>query len=70
MLNFVNIESAFRINEVEAQDLPKIQAQVIGYKYALKIFQLLEQNKKVLNDSWTGKMNVTYTYGGKLNDDK
>ncbi len=63
-------DSAFRLNESLINDLPKIPAQVIGYKYALKIFQLLQSNDRVTNESWIGKMNVTYTYGGKLNNGK
>lgn len=39
---YPSLDSAFRLNESLINDLPKIPAQVIGYKYALKIFQLLQ----------------------------
>ena len=69
--NFITcLDSAYRVNESLVNGLPKIPAQVIGYKYALKIFQLLQTNNKVINESWNGSMNVTYAYGGKLNDGK
>ena len=32
---------------------------------AEEIFKLIENNKKAKSD-WTGEMNVTYSYGGKL----
>jgi hypothetical protein len=49
--------------------LPQIQAQVIGYDLALKLFQLIEHNKPV-NEDWRGTLNVTYTYGGALTDEQ
>lgn len=63
-------DSAFRVKESLVHGLPKIPAQVIGYEHALKIFKLLMLNEKVANESWSGGMNVTYTYGGKLTDEK
>ena len=49
--------------------MPSIPAQAIGYDLAEKIFKLMEKNKRV-DDDWAGEMNVTYTYGGKLSDDR
>ena len=56
-------------NDFQNLGLPKIPAQVIGYKLAEKILKLIENNKLV-KDGWAGEMNVTYSYGGKLSDKK
>jgi hypothetical protein len=66
---YPSVSGAFREKDSSIHGLPKIPAQVIGYKYAQQIFELLEGKMKV-NSSWAGIMNVTYTYGGKLNDGK
>jgi hypothetical protein len=49
--------------------LPNIQAQVIGYGMAYKLFMLIQNSNKA-NSTWTGKLNMTYRYGGKLANNK
>lgn len=60
-------EYAYRIDENKA-NLPKIHAQVIGYRVAYDLLKLIEHNNNTVIDSWKGEFNLTYTYGGKLKD--
>ena len=60
----------FRDQEMLTKTLAKIQAQVIGYGLACKIFQLFENNREVISD-WRGELqNCTYKYGGRLLNQK
>ena len=56
---------AYRINENDAEGLPKIVAQVIGYGLAQEIFSLMDDSKLAPPD-WKGEMNVSYAFGGQL----
>jgi hypothetical protein len=49
--------------------LPNIQAQVIGYGFAQRLFMLIQDGEKA-NASWKGALNINYTYGGKLSENK
>ncbi len=63
---YPSTEYAYRINEDDAM-LPTIPALAIGYGLAYRIFKLMEANgKTVSDDDWKGELNMTYTYGGKL----
>lgn len=61
-----------RINESQQEGLPKIVAQVIGYDLAAQLFQLFENETtaKSIPDIWKGELNVTYSFGGKLKDNR
>ncbi len=50
--------------------MPNIPAQVIGYNDAWKLFELIEFNKNEVTNNWKGEFNLTYTYGGKLRDNR
>jgi len=64
---FCFLEYAYR-NLTNANKLPNIPAQVIGYGVAYDIFKLLEINSNPVKIEWQGEMNMTYTYGGSLQD--
>lgn len=62
-----------RIDQSEQEGLPTIVAQVIGYAMAAEIFNLMDTNSTVgihTPDEWKGELNVTYSLGGKLKDDR
>lgn len=64
---FILKEYAYRKDMTNLDVLPKIQAQVIGYQIAYDLFKLIENNNNpVVSNDWKGAMNVTYSYGGKL----
>jgi len=50
--------------------LPKIPAQCIGYSVAYQIFKLMLRNQNPVGEDWRGDFNITYTYGGKLDNDR
>ncbi len=50
--------------------MPNIPAQVIGYNDAYVLFKLIESNNNQVKDDWRGEFNLTYTYGGKLSQNK
>lgn len=63
-------EYGYRIPEKKIDDiLPKIPAQVIGYSVAYELFKLIEINNPVKSE-WKGELNMTYSYGGRLNGNK
>jgi N-acetylated-alpha-linked acidic dipeptidase len=69
MINELNVnikEYAYRNKSLESSFLPNIPAQVISYKYAYDLFKLIEPNKNQVKSDWRGDFNLTYTYGGKL----
>ena len=63
-------EYAYRLNESRVKTLPKITAQVVGYEVAYDLFKLMEVNNNPVPIDWTGEMNMTYSYGGRLNNDR
>lgn len=63
-------EYGYRIDDDKVNEiLPNIPAQVIGYSVAYDLFKLIENNVQVKNE-WKGELNMSYTYGGKLKDNK
>ncbi|CAF0930021.1 unnamed protein product [Brachionus calyciflorus] len=63
-------EYGYRLEDEIADNLlPKIPAQVIGYAVAYDLFKQIENNKPVKNE-WRGELNMSYTYGGKLKDNR
>jgi hypothetical protein len=64
------LEYSYRLNEKKLNFLPKIPAQVIGYSIAYKLFKLMAKNKNPVPDNWQGDLNITYTFGGKLDNNK
>jgi hypothetical protein len=55
--------------DLNAIYLPRIQAQVIGYAVAYDLFKLIEiNNNPVVENSWKGELNMTYSYGGLIKD--
>lgn len=69
-LTFYVKEYAYRLNESRVNSLPKITAQVVGYEVAYDLFKQMEVNNNPVPIDWTGEMNMTYSYGGRLNNDR
>jgi hypothetical protein len=67
--NFI-IDYAYRNRTLESIYLPNIPAQVISYKFAYDLFKLIESNKNEVKSDWKGDFNLTYTYGGKLSNNR
>ena len=59
------LDSAYRIDPKDADELPHIVAQCIGYRLAKEIFDLIDSDE-VAPKNWIGEMDVKYVYGGKL----
>jgi hypothetical protein len=61
----------FRNERLASKILPKIPAQVIGYKIAAELFKLIDKMNNIsIPDSWLGDLNVTYSLGGPLKQNK
>ena len=56
-------------NDQENINLSNIPSQVINYKIAYDLLNLISDNKEVENN-WKGELNLTYSYGGKLRNGK
>lgn len=67
---YPSTEYAYREDELKNTELPRIVAQVIGYRDAKIIFELLKINVPCSDSDWIGTMDVTYTYGGPLVNSK
>ncbi len=71
---FPSIESAYRLNDTDLPGMPKIMAQCIGYGLASEIFNLFDIDSSSghrVPQNWTGFLsNVTYSFGGKLKENK
>lgn len=50
--------------------LPKIAAQVIGYKIAEELFNLILDTSQLAPEKWRGQLNVRYTFGGAFKSNK
>ena len=50
--------------------MPKIEAQVIGYKIAEELFGLLVETSDLSPQDWHGQLNARYSFGGALKDNK
>jgi hypothetical protein len=66
----LGLDFTHRLREDELTAMPKIIAQVIGYGLAEEIMNLLALNPYSVPESWKGLMNVTYSFGGLLKDDR
>jgi hypothetical protein len=67
--NYPSNEYAYR--SIDENRLPKIPAQVVGYKIAAEIFNLLDIDKsKPVPADWKGELNATYVFGGVLKNGK
>lgn len=64
----------YRLNESQQEGLPRIVAQVIGYDLAAELFALFDNNNNTnssnIPENWKGGLNVTYSLGGKLKDNR
>jgi hypothetical protein len=62
-------EHGYREPISSLKELTKVIVQAVGYKVAKEILEMMQNGKAVPVD-WSGELNLTYTFGGQLSQNR